>query len=145
MTATFWKVAAISGASTAAIGLLNAYAGVSGKALTLAGVSSFLSELVINNISSRVGFLILVNVLFLFMGTFMDINATILIMTPLLLPIAQSYGIIPHPLRRHHSGEPVRRFHDAALCRRNFCFHQDHRCHLRCNSKGDTGRLLSWA
>lgn len=95
MTATFWKVAAISGASTAAIGLLNAYAGVSGKALTLAGVSSFLSELVINNISSRVGFLILVNVLFLFMGTFMDINATILIMTPLLLPIAQSYGITP--------------------------------------------------
>ena len=27
------------------------------------------------------------------MGTFMDINATILIMTPLLLPVAQTYGI----------------------------------------------------
>lgn len=95
MSATFWKVAAISGASTAAIGLLNAYAGVAGKALTLAGVSSFLSNLVINNISSKFGFLVLVNILFLFMGTFMDINATILIMTPLLLPIAQSYGITP--------------------------------------------------
>lgn len=29
------------------------------------------------------------------MGTFMDINATILIMTPLLLPVAQTYGIDP--------------------------------------------------
>ena len=28
-------------------------------------------------------------------GTFMDINATILIMTPLLLPVAQTYGIDP--------------------------------------------------
>lgn len=93
MTATFWHVATISGVSTAAIGLLNAYAGVSGKALTLAGISSFLSNLIIQNISSVAGFLILVNLLYLFMGTFMDINATILIMTPLLLPVAESYGI----------------------------------------------------
>lgn len=92
-TATFWQVAVISGISTAAIGLLNAYAGVSGKALTLAGISNYLSAAVTSNISSRVGFLILVNVLFLFMGTFMDINATILIMTPLLLPVAKTYGI----------------------------------------------------
>lgn len=94
-TATFWKVAVLSGSATAAIGILNAFAGVSGKALTLAGVSSFLSSAVTSNISSRVGFLILVNVLFLFMGMFMDINATILIMTPLLLPVAETYGITP--------------------------------------------------
>ena len=37
----------------------------------------------------------MINVIFLFMGTFMDINATILIMTPLLLPVAQTYGIDP--------------------------------------------------
>lgn len=92
-TATFWKVAAISGASTATIGLLNAFSGVAGKALTLAGVSSYLSNAVTTHISSPVGFLVMINLLFLFMGTFMDINATILIMTPLLLPIAQTYGI----------------------------------------------------
>lgn len=92
-TATFWKVAVISGAATATIGLLNAFAGVSGKALTLAGVSTYLSEMVINNISTPLMFLILINILFLFMGTFMDINATILIMTPLLLPVAKTYGI----------------------------------------------------
>ncbi len=92
-TATFWKVAAISGASTATIGVLNAFSGVAGKALTLAGVSSFLSNAVTTHISTQFGFLIMINLLFLFMGTFMDINATILIMTPLLLPIAQTYGI----------------------------------------------------
>ena len=94
-TASFWKVAAISGASTATIGLLNAFSGVAGKALTLAGVSSFLSSTVTSHISSPIGFLIMINILFLFMGTFMDINATILIMTPLLLPIAETYGITP--------------------------------------------------
>ena len=93
MGASFLKVAAISGSSTAVIGLLNAYAGVSGRALTLAGVSGYLSGLVTANITSKIGFLILVNILFLFMGTFMDINATILIMTPLLLPAAESFGI----------------------------------------------------
>ena len=36
----------------------------------------------------------MINILFLFMGPFMDINATILIMTPLLLPVAMNaYGI----------------------------------------------------
>ena len=61
--------------------------------MTIAGISNFLSELITSNISSEIGFLIMLNVLFLFMGTFMDINATILIMTPLLLPVAQTYGI----------------------------------------------------
>lgn len=90
---SLWKCCAIAGASTAVIGLLNAFSSVAGKTMTLAGISSYLSRLITANISSRVGFLLLINVLFLFMGTFMDINATILIMTPLLLPVAQTYGI----------------------------------------------------
>lgn len=93
LTASFWTIAAISGASTAVIGLLNAYSSVAGKVITMSGVSNYLSSLITLNITSVVGFLILINLLFLFMGTFMDINATILIMTPLLLPVAQSYGI----------------------------------------------------
>lgn len=63
--------------------------------MTIVGISNFLSQLITSNISSEIGFLIMINVLFLFMGTFMDINATILIMTPLLLPVAQTYGITP--------------------------------------------------
>lgn len=90
---TFWRCCAIGGASTAVIGLLNAFSAVAGKAMTIAGISNYLSTLITSNISSKVGFLIMINILFLFMGTFMDINATILIMTPLLLPVAQTYGI----------------------------------------------------
>ena len=90
---TFWRCCAIAGASTAVIGLLNAFSAVAGKVMTLAGISSFLSNLITANISSRGGFLLMINILFIFMGTFMDINATILIMTPLLLPVAQTYGI----------------------------------------------------
>lgn len=92
---TFFKMCAIAGASTAVIGLLNAFSQVAGKVMTVVGISNFLSQLITSNISSRVGFLIMINILFLFMGTFMDINATILIMTPLLLPVAQTYGITP--------------------------------------------------
>lgn len=90
---TFWKCCAIAGAATATIGLLNAFSAVAGKVMTLAGISNFLSSLITDNITTKLGFLIMINVLFLFMGTFMDINATILIMTPLLLPVAQTYGI----------------------------------------------------
>ncbi|MGN0987349.1 MAG: TRAP transporter large permease subunit, partial [Otoolea sp.] len=92
---TFWKCCAIAGASTATIGLLNAFSAVAGKVMTVVGISNFLSTLITSNISSKWGFLLLINILFLFMGTFMDINATILIMTPLLLPVAQTYGITP--------------------------------------------------
>ena len=92
---TFWKCCAIAGASTATIGLLNAFSAVAGKVMTLAGISNFLSNLITENIASKAGFLLMINLLFLFMGTFMDINATILIMTPLLLPVAQTYGITP--------------------------------------------------
>lgn len=90
---TFWRCCAIAGASTATIGLLNAFSAVAGKVMTLAGISNFLSNLITENIQSRMGFLLMINILFLFMGTFMDINATILIMTPLLLPVAAQYGI----------------------------------------------------
>ncbi len=92
---TFWKCCAIAGASTAVIGLLNAFSAVAGKVMTLAGISNFLSGVITENITTTAGFLIMINIIFLFMGTFMDINATILIMTPLLLPVAKTYGIDP--------------------------------------------------
>lgn len=92
---SFWRCCAIAGASTAAIGLLNAFSAVAGKVMTIAGISNYLSALITSTISSRAGFLLMINLLFLFMGTFMDINATILIMTPLLLPVAAVYGVTP--------------------------------------------------
>ena len=68
---------------------------VAGKVMTLAGISNYLSGIITGNISTQGGFLLMINIIFLFMGTFMDINATILIMTPLLLPVATKYAVDP--------------------------------------------------
>ena len=64
---TFWKCCAIAGASTATIGLLNAFSAVAGKVMTVVGISNFLSTLITSNISSKWGFLLLINILFLFL------------------------------------------------------------------------------
>jgi C4-dicarboxylate transporter DctM subunit len=90
---SIWKLTAISASATAVIGLLNVFAVASGRAITLSGVSGWLANYVIENVSSRGMFLLVINIIFLFLGTFLDINAAILIMTPLLLPSARALGI----------------------------------------------------
>ena len=55
-----------------------------------------LFEVIQERISSRVMFLILLNILLLFLGAILDIFSAIVIMVPLLLPVAIGYGI--HPL-----------------------------------------------
>lgn len=47
------------------------------------------------HISSKLMFLILLNIFLLFLGAFLDIFSAIVIMVPLILPIAVSYGIHP--------------------------------------------------
>ena len=47
------------------------------------------------NVEGKVLFLLGVNALLLVVGCLMDINAAILIMAPILMPIARSYGIDP--------------------------------------------------
>ena len=44
---------------------------------------------------NRYLFLLYVNLLLLFVGMFMDITASIIILTPILLPIAQQLGVDP--------------------------------------------------
>ncbi|MEE3280036.1 MAG: TRAP transporter large permease subunit, partial [Pseudomonadota bacterium] len=55
-----------------------------------------LFEVIQERISSRVMFLILLNVLLLLLGALLDIFSAIVIMVPLILPVAIGYGI--HPL-----------------------------------------------
>ncbi len=50
-------------------------------------------ELAIGNIESPVGFMLMVNVLLLIVGCFIDTASAILVLGPLLLPMAESYGI----------------------------------------------------
>jgi len=47
------------------------------------------------HVSSKVSFLILLNILLLVLGSFLDIYAAIVIVVPIILPIAINYGIHP--------------------------------------------------
>ncbi len=57
------------------------------------------------------GFLLLVNVLLLIAGNFMEPSSIILIMAPILFPVAMRArhrpGPLRHPDRRQHGGRPV--------------------------------------
>lgn len=72
-----------------------AAAGLFGRIMLSLQVPALLSALVIDAIQSPWVFLILLNLLLLFVGMFLEAAAAILIFTPILLPIAISFGIDP--------------------------------------------------
>jgi C4-dicarboxylate transporter, DctM subunit len=63
--------------------------------LTTEMVPQSLAQWLNTNIESKLLFIVGVNLLLLAVGCLMDINAAILIMAPILMPIASSYGIDP--------------------------------------------------
>ncbi len=63
--------------------------------LNVNGVSTLLGGLIGNVASSKVVFLIICNLVFLGVGMFIETCAGILIVTPILLPIAQQVGVDP--------------------------------------------------
>jgi len=60
-----------------------------------AEVPSKLFNIVQNNVDSRVSFLILLNIFLLFVGAILDIFSALVIIVPLILPVAISFGIHP--------------------------------------------------
>jgi C4-dicarboxylate transporter DctM subunit len=63
--------------------------------LTYQGVPQMVAQAVIETLQNPYLFLFVVNVLVLFIGTWMDPTATIVILTPILLPVAMKLGIDP--------------------------------------------------
>lgn len=60
-----------------------------------ANIPYILSDFVLNHISSKYVFLLLLNILLLFVGCIMDLYSAILVVSPLVIPIAESFGIHP--------------------------------------------------
>jgi tripartite ATP-independent transporter DctM subunit len=60
-----------------------------------AEIPAKLFTLIQSHISGKYTFLILLNIILLFLGAILDIFSAIVIMVPLLLPVAESYGIDP--------------------------------------------------
>ncbi len=66
-----------------------------GSILSLANVPTMVANTVLSITSNKIILLLFINVLYLFMGTFMETNASIILMTPILLPIVTMVGISP--------------------------------------------------
>jgi TRAP-type C4-dicarboxylate transport system permease large subunit len=60
-----------------------------------AEVPTKLFDLVTSHVSSKLTFLILLNVFLLMLGTMLDIFSALVLVVPLILPIAIGYGIDP--------------------------------------------------
>ena len=60
-----------------------------------AEVPAKLFELLQDNIKSKIGFLLTLNIVLLILGAILDIFAALVIMVPLILPVAMQYGIHP--------------------------------------------------
>ena len=63
--------------------------------LTIYQIPATLSRFLIANVSNRYMFMIGVIILLLFLGMFMDVAASILILAPMLAPVAVAFGIDP--------------------------------------------------
>ena len=70
-------------------------AGALSYLLTIYQIPATLSNFLIANVANRYTFMLGVVVLLLFLGMFMDVGASILILGPLLAPVAVAFGIDP--------------------------------------------------
>lgn len=84
-----------SAVTSAVVLSIIAAAGLYGRIILSLQVPSVISDFVVGAIENPIIFLILVNVLLLFVGMFLEAAAAILIFTPILLPIAINFGVEP--------------------------------------------------
>ena len=79
--------------SSAAIIILIAFASVAGRMFTVTRLPSALVDVIKGTNMSKNMFLLLLNIILIVVGMFMETNTAILILAPLLMPIADMYGI----------------------------------------------------
>src|SRR5690606_2094972 len=81
--------------STAVIMFIIANAGVFGFLLNRAGVPQALGDLLGSFFSDKYTFLLGVNVALFVIGMFIETSASIVVLAPLLLPVAMQFGVDP--------------------------------------------------
>ena len=80
---------------TAMVLLIIGSATAFGYALAILRAPTQLAELITNITNNPVGILLIINVILLVLGTFMDMSPLIIITTPILLPVAMEAGVDP--------------------------------------------------
>ena len=81
--------------TTSAVLLIVAAASIFGWMLTATRTTEMIATWVLSVVSTPAGFLLLANLLMLFVGCFLEPTAAITILVPILLPIVQKLGIDP--------------------------------------------------
>ena len=66
-----------------------------GRILTITQVPTAIANMILGITNSKILVLLLINILLLIVGTFMETNAAIIILTPILLPIVTMLGVNP--------------------------------------------------
>jgi len=79
--------------TTSTVMIIIATAGLFGRLLTLERLPFILVDWIQKSNLSPFMFLLLINIAMLILGSFMELNASILILTPVLLPIAKAMGL----------------------------------------------------
>ncbi|HLS60128.1 MAG TPA: TRAP transporter large permease [Virgibacillus sp.] len=90
-----FKLLSKSAVSSAIILLIVSFAAIFGYVLTIEQIPHQLGELIASVTDSPIIFLLLVNILLLIVGMFLESYAAIIILVPILFPIATSFGIDP--------------------------------------------------
>ncbi len=82
-------------ANTVLVTIIVAVSGAFSWLLTVSGTSALIGKSISSYATTQITFLIIANILLLFVGCFIETVAGILIVTPVLFPIVQSLGIDP--------------------------------------------------
>ena len=88
-----YKIMKDSAVSSAMVMFIVAAAGAFGFVMTQANIPTNMSQFIIGLSDNKIVLLLLINLLLLFMGTFMETNAAILIVSPIFVPICQAFNI----------------------------------------------------
>jgi tripartite ATP-independent transporter DctM subunit len=92
---SFWKIVLDSARMSGMIVFLIGVSNILGWVMAFTQIPQVIAELLLGLTTNRILILLIMNVILLVAGTFMDVTPAILIFTPLFLPIVQTFGMSP--------------------------------------------------
>ncbi|MCL2617055.1 MAG: TRAP transporter large permease [Defluviitaleaceae bacterium] len=93
--ANLYKMTMKSAITCATLALIIAAATLVGRMVAMGGVVRATSDFLLSVTDSQIIFLLLVNLIFLFIGMLLDINVSVIIFAPIFAPIALEFGVEP--------------------------------------------------
>lgn len=90
-----WEISKKSAVTSAAICMLIAFAAIPSVMFTYGQCATAVTEWLLGITQSKITFLLLVNLVLILVGMFMETNTAILLLAPILVPAATAFGVEP--------------------------------------------------